>query len=73
VSGYHYFLDNAAYQFNFADLDDPVPASAYFAGLNCANSGHRGNLSSPNALNGERVELACGNPVNGVEAVIWDA
>lgn len=30
VRGYHYEFLDAAYSFNFADLNDPVPASAYF-------------------------------------------
>lgn len=50
VSGYHFFLTHAAYSFNFADLDSPVPASAYLAQANCDNSGSP--LGDGDMLNG---------------------
>ncbi|KAK3072022.1 hypothetical protein LTR53_007569 [Teratosphaeriaceae sp. CCFEE 6253] len=70
MSGYHYFIDNRAYPFNFADLSGPVPVSAYFAQAQCGQSGHLKELQPPNQLNGELVhEQVC----NRDDSVIYDA
>ncbi|KAK5745154.1 hypothetical protein LTR17_001606 [Elasticomyces elasticus] len=46
VSGYHYNWEAAAHSFNFADLNPPVPASAFFMQQWCDSSdGIGGNLS----------------------------
>ncbi|KAK3068947.1 hypothetical protein LTR53_013085 [Teratosphaeriaceae sp. CCFEE 6253] len=70
MSGYHYFIDNRAYPFNFADLSGPVPVSAYFAQAQCDQSGHLKELQPPNQLNGELVhEQVCDRD----DSVIYDA
>ncbi|KAK4951406.1 hypothetical protein LTR10_010380 [Elasticomyces elasticus] len=46
VSGYHYDWEAAAHSFNFADLNPPVPASAFFMQQWCEESdGYGANLS----------------------------
>ncbi|TKA23890.1 hypothetical protein B0A54_17937, partial [Friedmanniomyces endolithicus] len=62
VSGYQYELYNYAYSVNFADFDDPIPASAYFNMLHCAASGNLDVLGPPNKVNGDRVVGLCGDP-----------
>ncbi|KAK4543205.1 hypothetical protein LTR36_005755 [Oleoguttula mirabilis] len=52
---------NAAYSFNFADLNDPVPASAYSCMPRCDDSDntYTGFASYPDAINGDLVEGLC--------------
>ncbi|EMC98562.1 hypothetical protein BAUCODRAFT_430818 [Baudoinia panamericana UAMH 10762] len=58
VSGYHYFLEQVAYSFNFADLIPPIPASAYYCMPQCWESGDNYTFDgttygAPNNINGE--------------------
>ncbi|KAK5107369.1 hypothetical protein LTR62_001349 [Meristemomyces frigidus] len=51
VSGYHFELYDYAYQVNFADFNDPIPASAYLAMYQCSEGGNNGILGPPNKVN----------------------
>ena len=55
--GYSYFYDEIGYSFNFADLNQPVPASAYFCQPACFE-----DLSYPESL------IAFGDTLNGQAA-----
>ncbi|KAK5731457.1 hypothetical protein LTR17_011345 [Elasticomyces elasticus] len=70
---HQYFLYNYAYSFNFADLNHPVPASAYFGMPNCAESDPRfiGELARPNMLNGHYIQGMCPD-VPDSNHTIWD-
>ncbi|KAK3670727.1 hypothetical protein LTR78_009419 [Recurvomyces mirabilis] len=59
VSSYNYDLFDYAYSFNFADLNSPIPASAYLAMPDCAGSGNMGELQYPNKLNGVVAPVMC--------------
>jgi hypothetical protein len=50
LSGYHFYMDKAAYSFNFADLIPPIPASAYLCQATCYDSGSP--LNEGDMLNG---------------------
>ncbi|KAK4900588.1 hypothetical protein LTR27_002304 [Elasticomyces elasticus] len=70
---HQYFLYNYAYPFNFADLNHPVPASAYLGMPNCKGSNPSliGELAHPNMLNGQLYAGTCPDvPDSG--HIIWD-
>ncbi|KAK5674531.1 hypothetical protein LTS10_012727 [Elasticomyces elasticus] len=70
---HQYFLYNYAYPFNFADLNHPVPASAYLGMPNCKGSNPSliGELARPNMLNGQLYAGTCPDvPDSG--HIIWD-
>ncbi|KAK5693008.1 hypothetical protein LTR97_010484 [Elasticomyces elasticus] len=68
-----YFLYNYANQFNFADLNHPIPASAYLGMPNCKESGPSliGQLARPNMLNGQLYAGTCPD-VPDSNHIIWD-
>ncbi|KAK4948991.1 hypothetical protein LTR10_012364 [Elasticomyces elasticus] len=68
-----YFLYNYANQFNFADLNHPVPASAYLGMPNCKESDPSliGQLARPNMLNGQLYAGTCPD-VPDSNHIIWD-
>ncbi|KAK1057092.1 hypothetical protein LTR74_014404 [Friedmanniomyces endolithicus] len=69
MSGYHYELYNYAWQMNFADLNDPIPFSAYDCMYNCAESGNVASELVDNLLNGQPVEDGlCADP----KYIMWD-
>ncbi|KAK0973813.1 hypothetical protein LTS01_014448 [Friedmanniomyces endolithicus] len=69
MSGYHYELFNYAWQMNFADLNDPIPFSAYDCMYNCAESGNVASELVDNLLNGQPVEDGlCADP----KYIMWD-
>ncbi|KAK3633521.1 hypothetical protein LTR56_015774 [Elasticomyces elasticus] len=69
-----YFLYNYANQFNFADLNHPIPASAYLGMPNCKESDPSliGKLARPNMLNGQLYAGTCPD-VPDSNHIIWDA
>jgi len=69
MSGYHYELYNYAWQMNFADLNDPIPFSAYDCMYGCAESGNVASELVDNLLNGQIVENGlCADP----GYIMWD-